>query len=314
MDTSAIEPDELAGIDSFPPEYVLPQASPEARAMAGRMLINRSYLSESSNLQLKIQPFKDGGYEGTVRWVDAQRLADMQHMDRPRGIRQPPEERSVESIERSRERAKQKVRLHTKNICANRLLTLTKRETEETGFSTLEQWQADWARFCRVYKKYFPDQPFQFVAVPEQHNDGRHFHLHIATYSRHKMPLERMRRIWWDICGGRGTGNIDIQYIKQQGQHAIDRIARYISKYISKSFDDIERFNKKRYWVSNNDLPEARRYWLQSRDIGDAISEVYSRFGGAMSFDSKGGGFFIFPDGSGFWFSVHPGQGTPPPF
>jgi len=66
-------------------------------------------------------------------------------------------------------RARQKVRHHAKNIAANRLLTLTKRETQETGFSTPDDWQQYWAKFCRVYKKYYPDQPFMFVAVLEQH-------------------------------------------------------------------------------------------------------------------------------------------------
>lgn len=294
-------------------DYLPEQIRPVDRKFSWR-LANQAEFKESHHLQLKIQSFKGGGYEGTVRWVDLQKIADMQTMPRRIGTRTEPEERSQESLERSRTRAKQKVRHHTKNISANRLLTLTKRETEETGYSTLDDWQRDWARFCRVYKKYFPDQPFMFVAVPEQHKDSEHFHLHIATYSKQKMPLEIMRRIWWDICGGRGKGNVDIQYIRQQGHHGTDRIARYISKYISKAFDSIERFNKKRYWASDRDLPEARRVWLQARSVSDALSEVFKRTNGSIDFGHKGGGFFIFPDQSGFWFSVHPGQGLPPPF
>lgn len=314
MDIAAHDPDELTGIDCFPADYLPPQASAKARALAGRTIINQAYFEEPINLQLKIQPFKEGGYEGIVRWVDAQKVADMQQLIQRRiGIRQPPEERSQDSIERSRKRARQKVRHHTKNIRANRLLTLTKRETAEIGYSTIDDWQHAWARFCRIYKKYYPSQPFMFVAVLEQHKKDGHFHLHVATYSQHKMPLELIRRIWWDICGGRGMGNIDVRYIRQHGNHATDRIARYISKYISKGFDDIERFNKKRYWVSNNELPEARRMWLRARTLADAISEVMHRFNGAVSFGNNGG-FFIFPDESGFWFSVHPGQGSGPPF
>ena len=211
-------------------------------------------------------------------------------------------------------RASQKVRHHVKNICANRLLTLTKRETAETGFSTPVEWAHYWARFCRVYKKYFPDQPFMFVAVLELHKGSEHLHLHVATYSKQKMPLEIMRRIWWDICGGRGMGNVDVRYIRQQGHHGTARIARYLSKYISKGFDAIERFNKKRYWVSDRDLPEAQRVWLRSRSISDAIKEVMDRAVGLIKFGNDGGGFFILPDQSGFWFFVHPGQGSPPPF
>jgi len=109
-------------------------------------------------------------------------------------------------------------------------------------------------------------------------------------------------------------GNVDVRYIRQQGHHGTARIARYVSKYISKGFDDIERFNKKRYWVSDRDLPEAQRLWLRARSIGEAIKEVVDRSYGAIKFGPNGGGFFIFPDQSGFWFAVHPGQGSPPPF
>jgi hypothetical protein len=190
----------------------------------------------------------------------------------------------------------------------------TRRENQETGYSTPDEWQQYWARFCRVFKKYFPHQPFMFVAVLEQHKDSEHFHLHVATYSKQKMPLEVMRGIWWGICGGRGMGNVDIRYIRQHGHHGTARIARYLSKYISKGFDALERFNKKRYWVSDRDLPEAQRIWLRSRTIGDTIKEVLDRSPGTITFGNNGGGFFIFPDQSGFWFCVHPGQGSPPPF
>jgi hypothetical protein len=314
MYTSAHDADDLDGIAPFSPDYCLPQASQEEWAFSGRTIINHAFLEESDHMQLKIQPFKNGGFEGIVTWRNAQKIADMQNAPRRIGKREEPEQRSEESLERSRIRARQKVRYHTKNIAANRLLTLTKRESEETGYSTPDDWQQYWARFCRVYKKYFPDQPFMFVAVLEQHKDNVHFHLHIATYSKKKMPLEVMRGIWWGICGGRGMGNVDIKYIRQQGHHGTARIAKYLSKYISKGFDALERFNKKRYWVSDRDLPQAQRIWLRSRSLGDAIKEVFDRSPGTITFGLDGGGFFIFPDQSGFWFAVHPGQGSPPPF
>lgn len=303
----------LEAIDLAPLSYM-----PEQRAYKDRYIrdrpVNQPEFVEAYHLQLKIQAFKNGGFEGTVRWVDLQKIADMQTIPRRIGKRTPPEERTQDSLERSRIRATQKVRYHAKNIQANRLLTLSKRETEESGYSTPDEWQQLWARFCRVYKKYFPTQPFMFVAVLEQHKNSDHLHLHVATYSKQKMPLEIMRRIWWDVCGGRGMGNIDIRYIRQQGHRGTDRIARYISKYISKGFDAIERFNKKRYWVSDRDLPEARRIWLRARSVRDAINEVFERTNGTIRFGNDGGGFFIFPNQSGFWFSVHPSQGTPPPF
>ncbi len=306
--------DPLDAIDISPGNYFPAQVPYADRDPLCRPIANHACFVEPDHLQLKIQPFKSGGYEGTVRWVNAQRVADLQNIPRRIGKRKQPEERSVKSLERSRIRARQKVRHHAKNIAANRLLTLTRRETVETGFSTPDDWQQYWARFCRVYKKYYPEQPFMFVAVLEQHKDSEHLHLHVATYSKYKMPLEVIRRIWWDVCGGRGMGNVDIRYIRQQGHHGTARIAKYLSKYISKGFDDFERFNKKRYWVSDRDLPEAQRIWLRSRTLEEAIEEVLERSFNAIVLGRDGGGFFIFLDQSGFWFAVHPGQGSPPPF
>jgi hypothetical protein len=126
MYTSEHDADELCGIDPFGSDYCLPQASQEERAFSGRTIENHAFLEESDHLQLKIQPFKNGGFEGTVMWHDAQRIADLQNIPRKIGKREAPEERSEESLERSRVRARQKVRHHAKNIAANRLLTLTR--------------------------------------------------------------------------------------------------------------------------------------------------------------------------------------------
>lgn len=57
-----------------------------------------------------------------------------------------------------------------------------------------------------------------------------------------------------------------------------------------------------------------KRFSIRSRTIDEAIKEVLDRSSGAIEFGRDGGGFFIFPDHSGFWFAVHPGQGSPPPF
>jgi len=45
----------------------------------------------------------------------------------------------------------------------------------------------------------------------------------------------------------------------------------------------------------------------QNAKIDDAIKEVLDRSPGTITFGHDGGGFFIFPDQSGFWFAVHPG-------
>lgn len=104
----------LDAIDISPGDYLLAQVPLSDRDPGYRPIANHAYFEEANHLQLKIQPFKNGGYEGTVRWVDAQKIADMQNMPRKIGKRKKPEERSQESLERSRNRARQKVRHHAK--------------------------------------------------------------------------------------------------------------------------------------------------------------------------------------------------------
>ena len=47
MCTADQVPDELDGIDICPPDHVLPQATWEARRLAGRTIANHAYLEES---------------------------------------------------------------------------------------------------------------------------------------------------------------------------------------------------------------------------------------------------------------------------
>src|SRR5690606_9526419 len=101
------------------------------------------------------------------------------------------------------------------------------------------------------------------------------------------------------------------------------KIARYISKYMTKDLLFAHRPDKKRYWRSEFDMPAARRYWLETRpDYSDesltaALAELRARFGGFCPMKCS---IFMFPDGSGFWLSYNPhatdqaGLAAPPPF
>jgi hypothetical protein len=64
-------------------------------------------------------------------------------------------------------------------------------------------------------------------------------------------------------------------------------------------------------------MPGVRRYFLTSRPgaWSELLREVADRFGVVLDFSDKGG-FFLFPDMSGFWYCHYagkPGQ-SPPPF
>lgn len=225
--------------------------------------------SEEGNLVLKIQPFKAGGYEATIRSVNLPELARMLDADRRTGAREEPEEVNPENSLRSIQRSKTRARYLMKSMGADRLLTLTKRETEQGGFWSLEDWRQAWKRFCRLCKQ--AGHEFDYVAVPERHKKGN-FHLHVALNARCNVKL--MRAIWWACCGGRGMGNVDVSYKSHLTTTArLAGIARYLTKYLTKQFGQTE-FNKKRYWASKHEMPRAKRVVLRACSLDEALREA----------------------------------------
>lgn len=265
--------------------------------------------------------FDAGGFEATVRCVDLQALVDAKM--RPRGRRKPVEQRDERDMLRAVARAKKTIRHAAKTIGVTHLMTLTTREEENSPESLARQWK----QFVRAYRR-ISDREFPYVTVPERHpKNPKHWHLHIAVRGFVKVNIARP--LWWACCGGRGMGNIDMKHIKvgvhQDGTPKgplvrAEKIARYISKYITKDLIFAHRPDKKRYWRSEFDLPEARRYWLRARPGGEeglnhALAEFMERFGLKHHAIS----WFEFPDGSGFWLNFNPDTSMfastiPPPF
>ncbi|CAG4885094.1 conserved protein of unknown function [Georgfuchsia toluolica] len=272
---------------------------------------------------LKIQSFQPGGYEATVRFMDLARISRAIEFGGKRGKREVPEEVDPENVLKATARAKRKVRYLVKNMAASHLATFTRRESEPDEYWTAEDWAKAWDRLKRGIERVLG--PFPYVGILERHEKGN-FHLHVAWCGR--INLNVIRPLWWHICGGRGMGNVDAKYIKvREGLERSDRVARYISKYVSKMFEETGRFNKKRYWASRQTLDDVRRYVLSARDLSDALVEVkrflgldWSKFIHAEVRNRKVVGImkhmFHFPDGSGLWFSFIPELhgGTPPPF
>lgn len=271
----------------------------------------------------KVQRFAAGGFEVTVRSVDLEKIAHhMQGIKKP-GKREKPDELNMENVLAAAKRAKQKVRYLTKNMGATHLVTFTRRETEATGFATVDQWAKDWDKMRRLLVKAKGE--FPYVGVLERHKKGN-YHLHVAwaELPGQKVNLNLVRGCWWAVLGGRGQGNVDAQFIKvRAGLERADKVARYISKYTSKHFEDDCRFNKKRYWASRQDLPGASRKVIRASTTSQALEMVMQAHGLSMNDYMKMGqhglkfdGFFPFPDGSGFWFSFVPGKNStaPPPF
>jgi hypothetical protein len=285
--------------------------------------VNYPIYEEPEHYLATVHGFNAGGFEATIRYINLQRMVEAK-MRRP-GIRKPVEERSELDMLRAVKRAKKTVRHAVKTIGATHLMTLTTRQEENSP----EDLASRWKKFVRAYRPFSGDE-FLYVAVPERHpTNPKHWHLHVAV--RGWVKLKIARQIWWNCCGGRGQGNIDVKHIKVGVDRITgtvrgplvraEKIARYISKYMSKDLLFAHRPDKKRYWRSEFDLPEARRYWLKTRPgSGDeslslALREFLDQFGltgAALS-------MFAFPDGSGFWLSYNPDasafQSThPPPF
>jgi hypothetical protein len=291
---------------------------------AGRLLKNWFVPEEwvgpgvDQSYMLKVQPFAKGGYEATIRMVDLERIHNAMDRAAPVGKREAPEQIDYENALKAGARAKRRVRLLVKNMMASHLVTFTKRETEETGYWTDTQWAAAWDRFRRNLVRAIGD--FPYVAILEKHQKGN-YHLHVAWCGRVNVKL--VRGLWLSILGGKGTGNIDAKLIRvPQGGDRAARIARYISKYVTKTFEEENRFNKKRYWNSRQTLEDARRYILKAATLDDAIAEM-AKFLGLdwakfMVMDSRGfrpENIFAFPSGDGVWLSYIPEiHGGDPPF
>jgi len=273
---------------------------------------------DGNSFVLKIQPFSQGGYEATVRSVNLPRIGQAMEGLRPVGKREAPEELSVESIMKASARAKRRVRHLCRNMMATHLLTLTKRESEASEFWSPEDWAAAWDRLRRLLVRVLGQ--FPYVAILEQHKKGN-YHLHVAWVGRINVQL--VRKMWLAVVGS-GGGNIDAKHIKvAPGHDRSSRIARYISKYVSKSFEDNPRFNKKRYWASKQSLEDARRYVLRALTLEGAMEEIKRLLGldyGKFLVLSQGQppklqNMFMFPDGSGAWINYLPDiHDSGPPF
>lgn len=272
------------------------------------------------NFVLKIQPFAKGGYEGTIRLIDLEKVGSAMDGGGVRGTREVPDVVSMENQRKAAARSKRKMRHLVKNMMADHLVTFTKRELEGSEYWTPDQWAKAWDRLRRLLSRVLGD--FPYVAILEKHKKGN-YHLHVAWCGRVNVGI--VRKMWLSaLGGGRGCGNIDAKKIKvPAGGDRAARIARYISKYVSKHFDEDPRYNKKRYWASRQTLEEARRYVLAADTLDGARREVEAflgfSFGDRTVFSNgriRNDEYFPFPDGAGCWWAHVPGlhDTEPPPF
>jgi hypothetical protein len=118
------------------------------------------------------------------------------------------------------------------------------------------QARRDVAVFIRDLRSELGGDPFPYIWVPEWHKDGKKLHLHFALgdYVRHSLLSD----VW-------GRGWVNIKRITGQ-RHNASRVegariaARYLSKYVAKTFESEDLGGRHRYEVGQGFQPEAVRF------------------------------------------------------
>lgn len=213
------------------------------------------------------------------------------------------EEKRLASHERNVSRARQVVTDLIMQLQADRLITLTYRE----NMMDRERLKRDFKEFLRLVRKRYKE--FSYVAVPEVQERGA-LHVHIA--SKGFIDVTFLRGCWYRALGGdvsdsRDTtrGQVDItspaqrRWGTEKGAWSSKLLARYLTKYLHKTFDETQA-EKRRYWSARSvRRPEAERVWLCSSDMWNAIPELIDmlRLSDGLTDDfclwiSQGGGLF----------------------
>lgn len=148
-----------------------------------------------------------------------------------RGVRVGP----AADPERARAEAGRRARARLRRYCAanrlNRFGTLTYRGE---GLHDQRQVRRDVADFFRALRTELGGEPLPYAWVPEWHKTDHGLHLHFAV-GRY-VPRGAIERAW-------GRGYVSIKLLGNlpagSGSLAESRVAaRYLSKYVAKSFED----------------------------------------------------------------------------
>jgi len=186
-------------------------------------------------------------------------------------------ERAEINAERAGKRAKQRVRHLCKAMGADTLLTLTYKSNQ----TDLALCKVHLKEFIRRLKRVIPN--FRAVAAFEQQKRGA-WHVHIACErlasaihngAGHKVKsFDLVRSVWRSVTKDHG-GNIDVQSRKRNSQRSAARIASYLSKYITKSFEDGVKHSNRYSKFGDFDAPKAVKLG-HMLDLRESIELVYS--------------------------------------
>jgi hypothetical protein len=295
------------------------------------------WYGETQQFRLKVRRFSSVPPEFTVQRInfdrDLERYKKAAEYSRSvecsvpkprRSSVDPDVPRSAESIESSQRRSKTNIRLQVNELAPNHFSTFTTREAGPTYF-TSEDWRIMWGYFVALVRTAGLD--FEYVAVTERHpKNPLHLHLHVAW--RGSANYNFLRRLWHIaitkhkgckvskmVRGVDSPGNIQDQPVKapRGSFKQVRKIARYISKYITK--DLISEFNKKRYWPSKGiNLSDAQSFWLESLSQSEAIREACVMLGQWDDSLGLSPQTLFMPSERVCWCAIDPDKTPPPPF
>jgi len=178
--------------------------------------------------EAKITHYHDGR-----RVVVQQRRPPRVECTRKRNPSCSDQERFDSSVARSRTTLRHKTRC----LGADHMWTFTRRGK----FECRDHLWAAWATFCRFADKRrlrsTTGEPWQYCAVPELHQDGETWHLHVAV--RGLFEVTTIRFLWERALGGAGLergrdthGNVDAKFFR--GRQGGRRIWAYLAAYVGK--------------------------------------------------------------------------------
>lgn len=184
------------------------------------------------NIEVSVMPYET--------WSEPHEEDSKPRTERGKGDR-------VKSAEVAAQRAKRKVRHKCKLLKAKYMLTLTTREII-TDIDIMQRYFQEFVRRIRLVGN------FEYIATHELQKRGA-LHLHVAVANRQDYKL-----LWsvWHRVVGEGQGRVHVTSGSKKA--SVNKIAAYISKYITKSFETGE-LNKRRYWTS--------------KGIGEPVKEVH---------------------------------------
>lgn len=160
--------------------------------------------------------------------------------------------REEENLERAVRRSKRELRWRMLGLRGDRLLTLTTRG----GIACLDQTWDLFAKFVRLVNWRFHRSNadgFQYVVVPELHKSGT-YHLHLGLNVFYDVTVLRTlwhrcltgRRLMTALRGEESPGNVDIK----RARGSCRALARYLAKYLGKTFDANINRGRRRYACS----------------------------------------------------------------